>query len=68
MISRGLSLDDVYRSREHVARGRSQQGALSEPATEILAEAAYRRRTDPKDLTVIDPANNVEFSSCGPKT
>ncbi|MGH3540905.1 MAG: ATP phosphoribosyltransferase [Mycobacterium sp.] len=37
------------------------KGALSEPATEILAEAGYRRRTDPKDLTVLDPVNNVEF-------
>jgi ATP phosphoribosyltransferase len=41
--------------------------ALSEPATEILAEAGYRRRTDPKDLTVIDPVNNVEFFFLRPK-
>src|SRR6202045_901368 len=37
------------------------KGALSEPAVEILAEAGYRRRTDPKDLTVIDPHNEVVF-------
>jgi ATP phosphoribosyltransferase len=43
------------------------KGALSEPATEILAEAGYRRRTDPKDLTVIDPVNNVEFFFLRPK-
>jgi ATP phosphoribosyltransferase len=43
------------------------KGALSEPATEILAEAGYRRRSDPKDLTVIDPANNVEFFFLRPK-
>jgi len=43
------------------------KGALSEPATEILAEAGYRRRTDPKDLTVIDPANQVEFFFLRPK-
>jgi len=43
------------------------KGALSEPASEILAEAGYRRRTDPKDLTVIDPANNVEFFFLRPK-
>jgi ATP phosphoribosyltransferase len=43
------------------------KGALSEPATEILAEAGYRRRTDPKDLTVIDPANGVEFFFLRPK-
>jgi ATP phosphoribosyltransferase len=43
------------------------KGALSEPATDILAEAGYRRRTDPKDLTVIDPVNNVEFFFLRPK-
>jgi ATP phosphoribosyltransferase len=43
------------------------KGALSESAVEILAEAGYRRRTDPKDLTVIDPHNHVEFFFLRPK-
>ncbi|MGA9675144.1 MAG: ATP phosphoribosyltransferase [Mycobacterium sp.] len=43
------------------------KGTLSEPASEILAEAGYRRRTDPKDLTVIDPVNHVEFFFLRPK-
>ncbi|QNJ90435.1 ATP phosphoribosyltransferase [Mycolicibacterium fluoranthenivorans] len=43
------------------------KGALSEAAAEILSEAGYRRRTDPKDLTVVDPANNVEFFFLRPK-
>ncbi len=43
------------------------KGALSEPAAEILSEAGYRRRSDPKDLTVIDPANGVEFFFLRPK-
>ena len=43
------------------------KGTLSEPASEILSEAGYRRRTDPKDLTVIDPINNVEFFFLRPK-
>jgi ATP phosphoribosyltransferase len=43
------------------------KGALSEPATEILSEAGYRRRTDSKDLTVIDPVNHVEFFFLRPK-
>jgi ATP phosphoribosyltransferase len=43
------------------------KGALSESAAEILAEAGYRRRTDPKDLTVIDPSNGVEFFFLRPK-
>jgi len=43
------------------------KGALSEPAAEILSEAGYRRRSDPKDLTVIDPGNGVEFFFLRPK-
>jgi ATP phosphoribosyltransferase len=43
------------------------KGALSEPAAAILSEAGYRRRSDPKDLTVVDPANNVEFFFLRPK-
>src|SRR5271168_3573325 len=43
------------------------KGALSESAVDILSEAGYRRRTDPKDLTVIDPANHVEFFFLRPK-
>jgi ATP phosphoribosyltransferase len=43
------------------------KGALSEAAVEILSEAGYRRRTDAKDLTVIDPHNNVEFFFLRPK-
>lgn len=43
------------------------KGTLSEPASEILSEAGYRRRTDSKDLTVIDRANNVEFFFLRPK-
>jgi ATP phosphoribosyltransferase len=43
------------------------KGTLSEPAAEILSEAGYRRRTDSKDLTVVDPANQVEFFFLRPK-
>jgi len=43
------------------------KGTLSEPAAEILSEAGYRRRTDSKDLTVIDPVNQVEFFFLRPK-
>lgn len=45
----------------------TNKGALSEPAAEILSEAGYRRRSDPKDLTVIDRANGVEFFFLRPK-
>jgi ATP phosphoribosyltransferase len=43
------------------------KGALSESAAEILSEAGYRRRRDPKDLTVVDPVNDVEFFFLRPK-
>lgn len=43
------------------------KGALSESAAEILSEAGYRRRTDAKDLTVLDPTNGVEFFFLRPK-
>jgi ATP phosphoribosyltransferase len=43
------------------------KGVLSEPATEILVEAGYRRRGDQKDLTVVDRANDVEFFFLRPK-
>ncbi|MEO8815113.1 MAG: ATP phosphoribosyltransferase, partial [Mycobacterium sp.] len=43
------------------------KGALSESAAVILEEAGYRSRTDAKDLTVIDPANKVEFFFLRPK-
>ncbi|TDZ79842.1 ATP phosphoribosyltransferase [Mycobacteroides salmoniphilum] len=43
------------------------KGALSEAASEILSEAGYRRRGDVKDLTVLDPQNDVEFFFLRPK-
>ncbi|GAB3127126.1 ATP phosphoribosyltransferase [Tsukamurella serpentis] len=43
------------------------KGALSEAAAAILSEAGYRRRSDAKDLTVLDNANDVEFFFLRPK-
>ena len=43
------------------------KGALSDAAAAMLAEAGYRRRTDAKDLTVLDAANDVEFFFLRPK-
>ena len=43
------------------------KGMLSEPATDMLSEAGYRRRGDQKDLTVIDRVNDVEFFFLRPK-
>jgi ATP phosphoribosyltransferase len=43
------------------------KGALSESAGTVLAEAGYRKRSDSKDLTVLDTANDVEFFFLRPK-
>lgn len=44
------------------------KGALSESASEMLAEAGYRRRSEgSKDLSLIDRENDVEFFFLRPK-
>ncbi|HEY1571613.1 MAG TPA: ATP phosphoribosyltransferase [Pseudonocardiaceae bacterium] len=43
------------------------KGALATAASEMLGEAGYRRRHDQRDLTVLDPTNDVEFFFLRPK-
>lgn len=43
------------------------KGSLAETTAEMLAEAGYTGRRDPKDLHVIDPVNDVEFFYLRPK-
>lgn len=43
------------------------KGTLAEPASEVLAEAGYQGRHESRDLTVFDPANDVEFFFLRPK-
>ncbi|HEX3647948.1 MAG TPA: ATP phosphoribosyltransferase [Pseudonocardiaceae bacterium] len=43
------------------------QGMLATAASEMLGEAGYRRRHDQRDLTVLDPTNEVEFFFLRPK-
>ncbi|GAB2782055.1 ATP phosphoribosyltransferase [Amycolatopsis magusensis] len=43
------------------------KGALAGPASEMLGEAGYRQRHEQRDLTVLDPANEVEFFFLRPK-
>ncbi|MQA60574.1 MAG: ATP phosphoribosyltransferase [Actinophytocola sp.] len=43
------------------------KGALAASASEMLTEAGYRQRHESRDLTVLDPANNVEFFFLRPK-
>src|SRR5690606_40494162 len=43
------------------------KGALANAASEMLAEAGYRQRHESRDLTVLDPVNEVEFFFLRPK-
>jgi ATP phosphoribosyltransferase len=43
------------------------KGTLAGPASEMLTEAGYRQRHEPRDLTVLDPVNDVEFFFLRPK-
>jgi ATP phosphoribosyltransferase len=43
------------------------KGALATAASEMLGEAGYRRRHDQRDLTVLDPNNEVEFFFLRPR-
>ncbi|GAA3570001.1 ATP phosphoribosyltransferase [Amycolatopsis ultiminotia] len=43
------------------------KGALAVAAAEMLAEAGYRKRHEQRDLTVLDPVNEVEFFFLRPK-
>ena len=43
------------------------KGTLSAPASQMLRDAGYRQRTDPKDLVCRDEANDVEFFYLRPR-
>jgi ATP phosphoribosyltransferase len=43
------------------------KGSLAGGAAEMLREAGYRQRTDPRDLVCRDPANEVEFFYLRPR-
>lgn len=43
------------------------KGTLSEPAADMLREAGYRQRGEGRELTVLDPANDVEFFFLRPR-
>ncbi|GAB1693020.1 ATP phosphoribosyltransferase [Krasilnikovia sp. M28-CT-15] len=43
------------------------KGTLSAPASQMLRDAGYRQRTDPKDLICRDETNNVEFFYLRPR-
>ena len=43
------------------------KGSLSESAIAALREAGYRQRVDPRDLSLIDSENDVEFYYLRPR-
>lgn len=43
------------------------KGSLSDEATEMLREAGYRQRREVRELTLIDPENDVEFFYLRPR-
>ena len=43
------------------------KGSLSEPAAEMLREAGYRNRRDPKELVLTDVDNDIEFFFLRPR-
>ena len=43
------------------------KGSLSEPAVELLREAGYKQRRDPRELVLVDTRNEVEFFFLRPR-
>ncbi len=43
------------------------KGSLAEPSATMLHEAGYRQRRDPKELVLVDSANEVEFFFLRPR-
>jgi len=43
------------------------KGSLSEPAVDMLREAGYRQRQDPRVLVLVDPENDIEFFFLRPR-
>ncbi len=43
------------------------KGSLSDSSVAMLREAGYRQRTDPRDLTLIDIENDIEFYYLRPR-
>ncbi|SEI85389.1 ATP phosphoribosyltransferase [Demequina mangrovi] len=43
------------------------KGSLSDPAVQLLKEAGYKQRRDPRELVLVDERNNVEFFFLRPR-
>jgi ATP phosphoribosyltransferase len=61
---------DRIEKKEHVDMLRiavPNKGTLSQPASQMLKDAGYRQRTDPKDLLCTDETNRVQFFYLRPR-
>ena len=43
------------------------KGSLSDPAIQLLSEAGYKQRRDPRELVLVDQRNDVEFFFLRPR-
>ena len=43
------------------------KGSLSDPACQLLKEAGYKQRRDPRELVLVDHRNEVEFFFLRPR-
>ena len=43
------------------------KGSLAEPAADMLRESGYRQRSDPRELALLDSANDTEFFFLRPR-
>ncbi len=43
------------------------KGSLSEPAAQLLREAGYKQRRDPRELVLVDSRNEIEFFFLRPR-
>ena len=43
------------------------KGSLAEPAADMLRESGYRQRSDPRELVLLDAANDTEFFFLRPR-
>lgn len=58
---------ESYKGSKMLKVALPNKGSLADSAAEILREAGYRQRNDARDLTYIDPSNEVEFYYLRPR-
>src|SRR4051812_23293957 len=61
------SLDSADGGRRLIRVAVPNKGSLAESAAQMLREAGYAQRSDPKELVLLDEANGVEFFYLRPR-